>query len=313
MLFYKIEIMKIIYPFLFVLVSCFFSCQEADVSIEKNMEPQLLRISYPSKITEKERDYFVLLPKNYEKDTTKDFPVLLFLHGGGERGNAKKDLDKLLVNGPLYEAWIQNRDLPFIIVAPQMPLFGRADSTMTSLESVPERSNKAPRKPKKWASNTPMTGAIPAPFLPYDKGGLPDGWGVIKEEVMDMLDKTLADYRTNKKQVYLTGLSYGGFGTWILASNYPERFAAIVPVVGWGHPDLMPSIAQAKIPVWCISGGRDNVVQNQFFFAGMNKLEALGHQNIRFTIHEDMEHDVWTRVYGGDDVYNWLLEHELER
>ena len=157
-----------------------------------------------------------------------------------------------------------------------------------------------------------MTGAVPAKNLPYDKTGLPDGWGEIKEEVMAMVDKTLADYRTDDKRVYLSGLSYGGFGTWILASHYPNRFAAIVPVVGWGHPDLMPSIAKAKIPVWCISGGRDAVIENQFFYAGMNKLEELGHKNIRFTVHEDMEHDAWTRVYAGQDIYNWMLEYELE-
>lgn len=274
-------------------------------------EPQLIRVNYKSKITQKERDYFVLLPENYEANPTKKYPVLLFLHGGGERGNGKSDLDRLLVNGPLYEAWIQKRNLPFIIIAPQMPLFGRNNTSMTPLSAVPKRGKIIPARPEKWAAKNPMTGAIPAKKLSHDKTGLPDGWGEIKEEVMAMLDQTQANYRTDDERVYLTGLSYGGFGTWILASHYPDRFAAIAPIVGWGHPDLMPPIAQAKIPVWCISGGRDAVIQNTFFFEGMNKLEELGHKNIRFTIHEDMKHDVWTRVYAGEDIYNWLLEYKL--
>ena len=41
----------------------------------------------------------------------------------------------------------------------------------------------------------------------------------------------------------------------------------------------------------------------------MNKLEELGHKNIRFTIHEDMGHDAWKRVYGGQDIYDWFLQY----
>lgn len=306
--------MKILSKLFFAaIIISFIGCDADQKNEAMPAEEQLLRVSYQSEATGKERDYFVLLPRGYEDNPEKKYPVLLFLHGGGERGDAKADLDRLIVHGPLYEAWIQKRDLGFIIIAPQMPLFGRDNARMTPLENVPKRLvNGIPERANKWASKNPMTGAIPAETLPYDKTGLPDGWGEIKEEVMAMVDKTLADYRTDDKRVYLSGLSYGGFGTWILASHYPDRFAAILPVVGWGHPDLMPAIAQAKIPVWCISGGRDAVVENTFFYAGMNKLEELGHTNIRFTVHEDMEHDAWTRVYAGQDIYNWMLEYKLE-
>ena len=50
---------------------------------------------------------------------------MLFLHGDGERGDGREDLDWVTVHGPLYEAWIQKRNLPFIILSPQLPLFGR--------------------------------------------------------------------------------------------------------------------------------------------------------------------------------------------
>ena len=44
-----------------------------------------------------------------------------------------------------------------------------------------------------------------------------------------------------------------------------------------------------------------------------NKLEELGHYNIRFTTHKDMGHDTWRRVYEGEDIYNWLLQHSLSK
>ncbi len=68
--------------------------------------PQLVRASYQSTAGE-ERDVFVYLPAGYGSDRTRRWPVLLFLHGDGERGDGREDLDWVLVHGPLYEAWIQ--------------------------------------------------------------------------------------------------------------------------------------------------------------------------------------------------------------
>ncbi|MCW5966258.1 MAG: hypothetical protein KIT83_19630, partial [Bryobacterales bacterium] len=66
--------------------------------------PQLLRQRYLSETTGKVRDYYVFLPKGYASSPGKAWPVLLFLHGAGERGNGLSDLEKVLVHGPLMEA-----------------------------------------------------------------------------------------------------------------------------------------------------------------------------------------------------------------
>ena len=94
-----------------------------------------------------------------------------------------------------------------------------------------------------------------------------------------------------------------------MASKYPNRFAAANPIVGYAHPDLIDSIASAGIPVWCFAGGRDRVIPVEHFYAGMNKLEQLSSAEVRFTVEEDMNHDVWTRVYAGEDIYRWMLSH----
>ena len=56
-------------------------------------------------------------------------------------------------------------------------------------------------------------------------------------------------------------------------------------------------------------GGRDGAVQAKYFYAGFERLEALGHDGFRFTIEADMGHDVWARVYAGNDLFDWLLSH----
>jgi len=55
--------------------------------------------------------------------------------------------------------------------------------------------------------------------------------------------------------------------------------------------------------------GRDRVVPVAKFYAALNRLERLSSAEVRFTIEADMGHDVWRRVYAGEDVYSWLLSH----
>jgi predicted peptidase len=142
--------------------------------------------------------------------------------------------------------------------------------------------------------------------------GPPSGWPLHHAELIGMVDRIIEKYRGDPRRIYLSGLSYGGFGVWYMASKYPERFAAANPIVGFAHPDLIDSIAEHQVPIWCFAGGRDPVVPVAYFYDGMNKLERLGHKDFRFTVEEDMNHDVWKRVYAGDDVYNWMLSHSAD-
>lgn len=281
------------------------------------LEPpaRLLRVSRVSQATGAERDYFLYLPRGYVSPSSQRWPVMLFLHGNGERGNAKDELDFLLKNGPLYEAWIQRRDLPFIVVAPQLPMYGmdeKADYLRKRTRAeIPERLEAGtPPRPPEHSTPEPMKGAtsapLPAGMTPY---GPPKGWPELEADLLAILDDVLQTRQGDPSRQYLTGVSYGGFGTWHLASRHPARFAAIAPVVGYGHPELMPPIAEAKLPVWCFAGGRDKAVPLKYFYPGLNRLESLGHDGVRFTIEADMGHDVWARVYAGEDLYAWMLSH----
>jgi predicted peptidase len=272
-------------------------------------EPQLIRESYFSEVTGKERDYFVYLPNAFAM--RDEWPVLLYLHGDGERGDGKGELEFVLVQGPLYETWIQKRDLPFVIVAPQLPMYDRGEVPYIrsrTAEGIPKRlAEGVPARPDKFPSEQPMNGSH-SKFpdrLPIE--GPPSGWNLHASELVEMVDSTIEKHRGDPRRVYLTGLSYGGFGVWWMASKYPERFAAANPIVGYAHPELVNSIADAEIPVWCFAGGRDLVVPVAYFYPGMNKLEELSSADVRFTVEEDMNHDVWSRVYAGEDIYRWML------
>ncbi|TKB45693.1 prolyl oligopeptidase family serine peptidase [Thalassotalea mangrovi] len=281
-------------------------------------EPQLLRASYTSVLDQSERDYFVYLPQGYDQQDNKQWPVLMFLHGNGERGNGKSELGFVMSYGPLYEAWIQKRDLPFIIVAPQLPMLGMDQLGIDyidnrQLSDIPKRLEQGvPARPAEFPTKRQIVREMSASDLTQTPALLPRGWEVIEDDLLSIIDAVKQRFNTDTGRLYLTGLSYGGFGTWYLASRHPQKFAAIVPVVGWGHPDLMAPIAEHQIPLWVFAGGRDSAVKITNFYAGLAELERLGHEDVRFTVHEDMEHDTWTRVYGGEDVYLWLQKQRQQ-
>ena len=275
--------------------------------------PELRRVSYQSARTGKERDYFVYLPAGHAKQ--KNWPVMLFLHGNGERGDGKAELDYVLAHGPLYEAWIQKRDLPFIIISPQLPMFGQGEvdyiKNRTTAQIPRRRADGVDPRPDErlLRAPAPMPFKSPEEKLPTGPEGPVDGWNLIADELIQMLDATVRDFRGDPRRLYLTGLSYGGFGSWFLAAQHPEKFAAVAPVVGYGHPEHAAPITRAKLPVWCFAGGLDPVVETRYFYAAFNRLEALGHPDARLTNHEELGHFAWVRVYGGEDLYAWMLAH----
>jgi len=272
---------------------------------------QLRRVSYQSARTGETRDYFVYLPPGHAH--RRDWPVLLFLHGDGERGDARDELDYVLIHGPLFEAWCQKRDLPFVIISPQLPKFGMADVDYIKNRTpaqIPRRLSHGinPRPdPAGVRAQEPMHGKPADEGLPHGIAGEADGWSELEDELVTMVDATVAKFHGDPRRVSLTGLSSGAFGAWYLAARHPEKFAALAPVSGYGHPDLAAPLAEAKLPIWAFAGGRDPVVPVRYYYPLLNRLESLGHTSVRFTNHEDLGHFVWMRVYEGQDLFSWML------
>lgn len=61
--------------------------------------------------------YLLYLPNGYDTEEQKSWPLLLFLHGAGERGDS---LDLVTMHGP--PKIVQSKDLPFLVVSPQCPV-----------------------------------------------------------------------------------------------------------------------------------------------------------------------------------------------
>jgi predicted peptidase len=167
----------------------------------------------------KELPYRLLRPAKVEDG--QRYPLVIFLHGAGERGT---DNEKQLVHG--VPQFVANREkYPCFLIAPQCP------------------------GPQKWVEVDWGAATHTQPKEPGDAG----------RQVLELIEKSLKELPVDPKRVYLTGLSMGGYGTWDLAARKPDWFAAVAPVCGGADEATAPKIK--NLPTWVFHGAKDTAVK----------------------------------------------------
>ncbi len=124
------------------------------------------------------------------------------------------------------------------------------------------------------------------------------------------LEQTSTEYNLDPHRVYLTGLSLGGAGCWLIGAAVPDRFAAIVPVCGFGDVALAPKLAST--PVWCFHGELDERVPVDRSREMVAALRAAGGK-VEYTELPSARHDIWDRVYDDPALWRWLLAQRREK
>jgi predicted peptidase len=132
------------------------------------------------------------------------------------------------------------------------------------------------------------------------------GWNI--SALNALLDHVIAGHRVDKNRVYVTGLSMGGFGTWALASTYPERFAAIIPICGGGNPANASKLKE--LPIWVFHGAKDETVPPSRSEDMVKALKSAGAERVKFTLYPNAKHDSWTVTYNNAEVWDWLLKQK---
>lgn len=138
-------------------------------------------------------------------------------------------------------------------------------------------------------------------------------WEMQEPGVDALCQDIIARYAVDRRRVYLTGLSMGGFGAWSFAAAHPDRFAALAPICGGGAPMLgFPRRVSLlkNMPVWVFHGARDNRVPLAESQTMVDALRAAG-GNVQFTIYPEAGHDSWTETYNNPALYEWLLQQSL--
>jgi predicted peptidase len=133
-----------------------------------------------------------------------------------------------------------------------------------------------------------------------------------------LLEDVIDTYQVDANRVYLTGLSMGGYGSWWLATAYPEKFAAMVSVAGSGYrtPNPPPSetLCQLKdLPVWAIHGAMDEISAPMANKVQIMALMECGGE-VEWTLYPDADHGgTYRRAYREPELYDWLLAHSRQQ
>jgi predicted peptidase len=136
-------------------------------------------------------------------------------------------------------------------------------------------------------------------------------WPQPKEQalLLALLDHIEKDYRVDTNRVYLTGLSMGGFGSWRLAADHPERFAAVVPISGGGNVEDADRLKD--LPIWVWHGTADPTVPFRRSEEMVEAIKKAGGTQIRFTTLEHIGHNCWEAAYASPALYQWMLKQTL--
>lgn len=197
------------------------------------------------------------------------YPLVLFLHGAGERGNDNLKQLKYLPTW-LADPALRQRH-PCFVLAPQC----RMDERWVDVS---------------WADAT----STPQPTTPT----------IDLAAATKALEETLVREAIDPARIYLTGLSMGGYGTWDLAARMPDRFAAILPVCGGGDDRVAGRIA--ALPIWCFHGDADKAVPVDRSRTMIAAVKAAGGRPI-YSELPGVGHDSWTPAYRDGFVLDWLF------
>ncbi len=127
-------------------------------------------------------------------------------------------------------------------------------------------------------------------------------WTARVESIVRFIEEKIELYKADKSRVYLTGISMGGYGTWLTAMARQDLFAAIAPVCGGGMPWNAASIT---MPVWMVHGDADTTVNVFYSDEIAEKLRAAGKEHI-YTRLPGVGHNAWDYTYKAE-LIDWLL------
>jgi predicted peptidase len=221
--------------------------------------------------------YRILFPKDFSQ--AKKYPVVLFLHGAGERGN---DNQSQLTHGS--ELFLKNQeDFPAIVIFPQAPKDDYWAKVEVNRDTIPFQFD--------FMNDKPATKSL--------------------QLVMDLMEKMISKPYVNEDRIYLGGLSMGGMGTFELIYKKPGMFAAAFAICGGANPEIAKEYPQG-FNIWLFHGKKDDVVLPKYSEAMARAINHYG-GNAKLSLYTDDNHNSWDSAFAEPNLLPWLFSHKLTK
>ncbi len=215
--------------------------------------------------------YGIYLPKDYSKK--KKYPLILFFHGAGERGNDNELQFKNAI-GQFFKA--SNASIyDCIVIAPQCP----ADQKWVNVPSWTDTTYSTDT----LAESRPLAAAV---------------------KLIAHLKSTLS---IDDDRIYSTGISMGAYATWDLLVRHTDLFAAAIPVCGGA--DYRYASRLVNVPIFTFHGDSDSVVPPNGTKTMVDKLERLGAKSLTCIYYIGGDHGIWENAFSTEGLFDWLLSH----
>lgn len=194
--------------------------------------------------------YLLDVPDNIPEG--KKVPLLIFLHGAGERGT---------------------------------------DFELIKKNAVPRLLEEGKKMPGNCITVCPQC-------------AIGETWNTSAHFLKAFIDDICETFPVDMKNINITGISMGGYGTWEMIMLYKGFFHKAAPVCGGGMSWRAPDI---KIPVWAFHGDADDVVPTQNSYEMVDAVNRAG-GNARLTLFHGVGHDSWDEAYEDTRMLEWLME-----
>lgn len=224
--------------------------------------------------------YRILFPKDY--DASKEYPLVLFLHGRGESG---VDNEKNLLHGAAMFLLDSVREkYPAIVVFPQCP----SDSYWSNVQTVSEGSPRGKRT-----------------FYFIEDGPPSRAMSL----VMQLIKNICTRFKVDEDRIYAGGLSMGGMGTFELVRRMPKTFAAAFAICGGAHPGTAKEMK--KTDWWLFHGLKDDVVL-PIYSQQMEEALKKARANVKATYYPNANHNSWDPAFAEPNLLPWLFSKEKD-
>ena len=219
--------------------------------------------------------YRILYPAKYKKH--RSYPLILFLHGSGERGRDNEA--QLMHGGKLFANENIRKHFKAIVIFPQCS----SDSS--------------------WARYKRAANSDERTFLTNEAAPVP------QQLVKRLIDSLAENFIVDNRRLYIGGLSLGGFGTYDLLTRYPGYFAAAFPICG--AADIPAFIERSmQVPLWIFHGGKDNIVPPKSDRELYKALMTRGVKTVTYTEYPLAGHNSWDSAFAEPKLLPWLFSNK---